>query len=55
MIEVEIEWNKVTWYSRLLALVLFLGVIPAIAFYIGVEYQKTIKYLEEISRLLSNG
>ena len=35
----KIEFNKVTWYSKLLALVLFLVVIPWLAFYIGEQYQ----------------
>ncbi len=37
-----IQWNRVTWYSWWLAVVLFLVVIPALSFYIGTEYQKTI-------------
>lgn len=50
-----IEWNRVTWYSRVLALVIFLGLIPVISFYIGGEYQKTIKYLEEVSTFTNYG
>jgi len=37
-----IEWNKVTWYSRLGALILFLGIVPVLTFYIGTQYQLTI-------------
>lgn len=37
----RIEWNKVTWYSKALAVVVFLAVF-ALAFYIGSEYQKAI-------------
>jgi hypothetical protein len=37
-----IKWNKVTWYSRLLALILFLLVIPVLTFYIGTQYEKTV-------------
>lgn len=33
-----IEWNRVTWYSRIGALVLFLGIVPALAFCIGARY-----------------
>ncbi len=33
----NIKWNKVTWYSKLLAAILFLGVFPALTFYIGRE------------------
>jgi len=34
-----IEWNRVTWYSKLGAIILFLGVIPALCFYIGTQYE----------------
>ncbi len=34
------KWNEVTWYSRLGAFILFFGVIPALAFYIGTEYRE---------------
>ncbi|MBI4085949.1 MAG: hypothetical protein HY433_01750 [Candidatus Liptonbacteria bacterium] len=33
-----IEWNKVTWYSKLLALALFVA-LPFIGFYFGVKYE----------------
>lgn len=36
--EKGIQWNKVTWYSWALAVVVFFGVIPAAAFYLGTEY-----------------
>ncbi len=41
-----IEWNKVTWYSKLGAVLLFIVVVPVITFVIGKEYQKTIDVLE---------
>lgn len=34
-----IEWNKVTWYSRWGAVILFLVVVPVLSFYIGTEYE----------------
>ncbi len=34
-----IEWNKVTWYSKLLAVILFVLTFAA-AFYFGKEFQK---------------
>lgn len=34
-----IKWNEVTWYSRLGAIVLFIGIIPALFFYIGTQYE----------------
>ncbi len=40
-----IVWNKVTWYSKLIAVILFLLVIPAWTFYIGMQYQKTVDVL----------
>lgn len=33
-----IKWNEVTWYSRLGAIFLFLGVVPVLCFYIGMQY-----------------
>ena len=35
----NIEWNKVTWYSKLVALALFVA-LPFIGFYLGVKYEK---------------
>jgi hypothetical protein len=37
----KIEWNKVTWYSKFLALALFVA-LPFIGFYYGMQYGKTI-------------
>ncbi len=36
-----IEWNQVTWYSRLATIVVFVGLLPVLDFYIGVKYQET--------------
>jgi hypothetical protein len=35
----KIEWNKVTWYSKLIALALFVA-LPFIGFYYGAQYGK---------------
>jgi hypothetical protein len=35
-----IEWNKVTWYSKLLSLIFLVGVVPMITFYIGMKYEE---------------
>ena len=35
-----IKFNEVTWYSRWAAIIFFIGVLPALAFYIGVQYEK---------------
>lgn len=37
----KIEWNKVTWYSKLIALALFVA-LPFIGFYYGTQYGKTV-------------
>ncbi|MBY0538450.1 hypothetical protein K2P47_03575 [Patescibacteria group bacterium] len=42
-----ITFNKVTWYSKLLAIVFFLGVIPALSFYVGMQYQATIDVVSQ--------
>lgn len=34
-----IQWRKVTWYSKLLALALFIA-LPFAGFYLGIQYQK---------------
>lgn len=40
----KIEWNKVTWYSKLLALVLFVG-LPFLFFYYGTQYGEMVGYI----------
>lgn len=40
-IDMKIEWNKVTWYSKLIALILFVA-LPFIGFYYGTQYGKTV-------------
>ena len=37
--EKGIRWNEVTWYSKLLSIIFLLGVVPVLAFYIGVQYE----------------
>lgn len=43
-----IKFNEVTWYSKLLAAIIILGGFPALAFYIGVEFQKATSIHESI-------
>jgi hypothetical protein len=45
----NIKWSEVTWYSRWGALILFLIIVPIIAFFIGQRYQevKELKKVEE--------
>jgi hypothetical protein len=33
-----IEWNRVTWYSRLAAIIFFIGVLPVLTFCMGKQY-----------------
>jgi hypothetical protein len=34
-----IQWNDVTWYSRLGAITVFIGALPALSFYVGTQYE----------------
>lgn len=34
------KFNEVTWYSKLAAVILFVGALPALTFYIGMRYQE---------------
>lgn len=40
-IGMKIEWNKVTWYSKFIALALFVA-LPFIGFYYGAQYGKIV-------------
>jgi hypothetical protein len=42
----KIQFNKVTWYSKLLSFIFLVIIVPIITFYIGMEYQKTVFVLE---------
>ncbi len=42
-----IEWNRVTWYSKLLAAIFLLGVFPALTFYIGTQYERVLIDLKQ--------
>ncbi len=47
-----IQWNRVTWSSMWLAVLLFCVIIPALAFYFGMEYQKTVVLIDGASTSL---
>jgi hypothetical protein len=47
-----IIWNKVTWYSRYLALAFFTIVFPIWTFYLGMQYEKTVSELTLYSNLV---
>ena len=51
-----IKWHEVTWYSKLGAIVLFCGIVPALAFYIGMQYQSVQQnnFLPSETKLESN-
>ena len=36
------QFNVVTWYSKLLSIIFFIAVVPTLTFYIGQQYQLTI-------------
>ena len=40
----KIEWNSVTWYSKMLALALFVA-LPFIGFWYGMQYGASVGYL----------
>lgn len=39
----KIKWNEYTWYSKLLAAIFFIVILPAWTFYIGTQYQSTVE------------
>ena len=43
----NIQFNEVTWYSRLFAIVLIFGALPLLVFFIGREYEKTMSVLNQ--------
>lgn len=43
----KIQFNKVTWYSRMLSILFFVLVVPILTFCIGREYQKTLYTFEK--------
>jgi len=36
-----IKWNEITWYSRMATIVVFVGIMPVVNFFIGVQYERT--------------
>ncbi len=47
-----IKFNEVTWYSKLAAIIFFLGVFPILTFYIGMQYQE-VKTLDQSEKSVS--
>ena len=50
----SLKWNEVTWYSKLLAVIVFLFGIPALAFYIGMQYGITVTQLNNVHDYLKS-
>jgi hypothetical protein len=48
----KIQWNSVTWYSKTLALILFVA-LPFIGFYFGIQYGRTTALLPKVGNLIS--
>lgn len=44
-----IKFNEVTWYSRIGAIIIFIGIIPAVTFYIGLQYGRFIQFNEDFT------
>lgn len=49
----KVEWNKVTWYSKCLALALFIA-LPLIGFYLGIRYGEARQYTTDTFANLEN-
>lgn len=45
----KIKFNEVTWYSKLAAIVFFLGIFPALTFYLVVRYNEATSDFKIIS------
>jgi hypothetical protein len=41
-----IKFNEVTWYSKLAAIIFFIGILPILTFYIGTKFQEAKKITE---------
>lgn len=44
----KIEWNRVTWYSRAVALIVYIGTF-AIAFYLGQAYGEASGMIKQVN------
>lgn len=42
----KVEWNRVTWYSKILALILFVA-LPFIGFWYGIQYGKALQAVHD--------
>ena len=51
MKEINIVWNKVTVHSRFWAIILFIGVLPSLAFYAGIKVDNLINTQQQLAQL----
>jgi hypothetical protein len=42
----KVKWHKVTWYSKLSAVIFFIGILPIWTFYLGTQYELTMMVAE---------
>ncbi len=45
----NIKWNTVTWYSKLLSVIFFIAILPVWTFYLGMKYQEAKEVLQTSS------
>lgn len=45
------KWNEVTWFSRLCGIVIFLGIIPYLFLYIGLQFKELAVTQERITQM----
>ena len=45
----KIQLYEYTWYSKLATILFFLLVLPALSFYIGIQYDQTMQVLDPVS------
>ena len=49
----KFRWNEVTWYSKVCSLVVFVGLMPAMIWYVGAQCRLTVKSQEDMQASLS--
>ena len=49
----KVEWNKVTWYSKLVALVFFVA-LPFLGLYLGIKYGEAKQRVADNTMILRN-
>ena len=47
----KIVFNKVTWYSKLLAVFVFFVIVPLVSFYLGSYYEQTKIIIRNINEI----